>query len=198
MPQINLIYDKQVAVHQNERKVRGLFFTSVGIGVASVLLFGSLQLQAEVIRRDESQLNLKLSKLKPLVALTEANEKLTSSLLPRLQTLENAQKTSDKWAHILAHFTHNTPDGVWLTGVKGASDDPKKPISVTFDGKGADQKMIADLMLRAEGLPDLTNVNLKYSELRPGAEGTSIDFEVGAEVVGTDPTAAAKPTGSGT
>jgi Tfp pilus assembly protein PilN len=197
MPQINLVHDRQVAVSKNERKSRGLFFASVGIALVAVASFGSLSLKAESLGRDEAQVNLKLSKLKPLVAQTESNERQTSELVPKLQTLENAQKTSDKWAHILQHLTRNTPTGVWLTSLRGSSDDLKKPIAVTLDGKGGDQKLIADLILRAQALPDLANVNLKYSELRQDASVNDIAFEVSADVAGTDPQAA-KTTGSGT
>ncbi len=197
MPLINLVHDRQVAIRKNEQKARGLFFASVGILVVSVMVFGSLSLQADSFGRDQAQLSLRLSKLKPLVAETESNEKETANLLPRVDTLENAQKTSDRWAHILTHLTKNMPDGLWLTAVRGSSDDAKKPIGLTLAGKGADQKTIADLILRTESLPDLQNVNLKYSELRQDAEANSIEFEVVADITGTEPPVV-KPVGSGT
>jgi len=196
MPTINLVHDRQVAIRKSEQKARGLFFTSVGIFVGSVLLYGSLSLKADGLGRDQAQANLKLSQLKPLVAKTEFNEKLTNELLPRVDTLENAQKTSDRWSRILAHFTQNTPSGVWLTALKANCDDVKKPISLTLTGKGVDQKTIADLILRASSLQDLENVNLKYSELRQESENHAIDFEVGADVSGTEPVVP-KPAGSG-
>jgi Tfp pilus assembly protein PilN len=196
MPLINLVYDRQALIRKNERKARSFFFASVGILVLSVALCGSFLLQVDSLARDQAQLNLRLSELKPLVAETVSNERLTAELTPRLTTLEGAQKTSDRWTHILAHLTHNTPKGLWLTALRGTGDDPKKPIGVTLAGKGEDQKTIADLIIRAQALPDLVNVNLKYSELAQGGESHAIDFEVDADIAGTDP-AQDKPAGSG-
>lgn len=194
MPQINLVHDRQIATHRNERKSRVLFFAAVSFAALSVVVFGSLTLQAEALARDKARLSLRLSKLKPLVGQTEDNEKQIAALMPRLQTLEDAQKNCDKWAHILAHLTRNTPTGVWLTAVRGTAEDAKKPITVTIVGKGMDQKLIADLILRAQALPDLANVNLKYSEMQPGTDTNAIEFEFGADLAGTDP--AAKTAGS--
>ena len=191
MPQINLVHDRQLATHRNERKSRYLFFASVGVAGIAVLVFGSLTLQAEGLARDKARLSAQLSKLKPLVGQTEANEREIGALMPRVQTLEDAQKSSDKWAHILAHLAHNTPTGVWLTALRGSADDAKKPIAVTIMGKGNDQKLIADLIMRAQSLPDLENVNLKYSELQPGNDSNAIEFEFGGDLAGSDPNAVA-------
>ena len=186
MPLVNLVQERQQATRRNEGQARLLFFAFAGVAVLSLFGFGTLTLSAERVNHSAAEVQVQLAKLAPEQRKVEANERDIKNLQPRLETLMEAQAMTDKWNRILTHFVTETPAGTWLTAIHGSCQDPKKPVTVNLVGKGAEQRTIADFMLRAQAAEDLENVSLKFTEQRL-QDSDAVDFELDADVKGTTP-----------
>lgn len=190
MPLINLIHEQRALVRRREQQARIGFLIltgSVGIGV-----FGSaaLLLQTAFIRSEKARLNSELQRLEPLSREIVTNGNEMGRLQPRVKTLEDARKMTDRWRAILTHLTVNTPRETWLTTLRAVGDDPNKPVTLTFDGMGLAQAPIGELLLRTQNCEDLKNVRLNFTEERVTNQTKAISFEFLADVTGTEPATA--------
>ncbi|MEZ0325286.1 MAG: PilN domain-containing protein [Fimbriimonas sp.] len=187
MPYINLIQEQRASSRKNEVRARAGFFTFVGVGVVSVLSYGGLFLKNADLKDKEASLVLELQRLEPMKKQIEANKEIESGLQPRLVSLEEAQQLTDRWIHILNHFTTQTPKNTWLTNVRSAANDPQKGVMVSLIGMSTSQDPVGEFMQRVQNEPNLTGVNLKYTNEKPTLGGPAIEFELEAEVAGTAP-----------
>jgi Tfp pilus assembly protein PilN len=187
MPLINLVQERQQATRRNENQARILFFACVGVSGLSVFGFLTLSLVAVGVNATAARMKADLAKVAPQERIMQANERDFNALQPRLVVLQTATKMTDKWNRILTSLVTETPSGAWLTAIHGNCQDPKKPILVGLVGKGSEQRVIADLMLRTQTMDDLENVSLKFTEKHTDSEADTIDFELDADVKGTAP-----------
>jgi Tfp pilus assembly protein PilN len=106
-----------------------------------------------------------------------------NSLKPKLLTLIEAQKVSDKWEDILARLQTQTPSDTWLTGLQCPPATDDKPIDLVFTGTATAQQPISEFILRAQNQPYLDAVTLHFTqEKRSATGGRAIDFEMGAQI----------------
>jgi Tfp pilus assembly protein PilN len=117
----------------------------------------------------------------------ESIKQLESELQPRLTSLQDAQQLTDRWIHILDHFTTQTPRNTWLTNLRSAANDPQRGVMVTLIGMSTAQDPVGEFMQRAQNEPNLENLVLKYTNEKPTLAGPAIEFELEAEVAGTAP-----------
>ncbi len=187
MPYINLIEEQRAGARRNELRARVGFFTFIGVTSMSVLVYGALFLKTTALKEKEASLMFDLQRLEPLKKQIEANKLQESSLQPRLTSLQEAQQRTDRWIHILDHFTTQTPKGTWLTNVRSTMSDPSKGVMVSLTGMSTSQEPVGEFMQRVQNEPNLTGVNLKYTNEKPTLTGLAIEFELEAEVAGTAP-----------
>lgn len=185
MPYINLIEEQRLAIKANERMARTFFAVFVGILVAGGGTYGFLTFSAEAVAGQAAEVQAQNQKNAPIEKEIEANQQLLAELTPRLATLTDAQVITDRWNHILTHLTMQTPSQAWLTGVRCQSSDPAKPIEISFNGVAEAQAPIGEYTMRLQNLPDLENVNLKYTNEKLVADKTGTEFEIGASIVDT-------------
>jgi Tfp pilus assembly protein PilN len=185
MPYINLIEEQRLAIRANERSARTFFVVFVSVLVASAGAYGFFTFQAESLAGQAAEVEAQNQKNAPLVKEIEANQKLIAELTPRLSTLTDAQLMTDRWNRLLKHLTMQTPNSAWLTGMRCTFSDPLKPIEISFNGAAEAQAPIGEFMLRLQNLPDLENVNLKYTNEKLIATQTATEFEIGADIVDT-------------
>jgi len=185
MPLINLIQEQRVLARKNETKARMLFFSFVGVAAVSVVSFGYFMFQTDALMKEEATLQAQTQKMQPVITQIETNERAFSTLQPRLRTLEDAIASTDKWTGILNHLLVQTPQNMWLTGIRTTGADPTKPISVSFIGLSAKQQLVGEFIMRLQNCKTLENVSLKYTQEKIVDRGTGIEFEVNADVVGT-------------
>jgi Tfp pilus assembly protein PilN len=185
MPFINLIQEQRLEAKRSENKARLFFMSFIGSAVLSVGAIGFLMFQNEMLCSEESALNAKAQKLQPLVKRIEQNDNDYSEVQPRLTTLQNAQLITGHWSRILDHLTRQTPNETWLTAIRCVSPDPTKPVSITFAGLSTRQELVGDFIMRMQGCPDLTNVNLSFTREKLIADGRDIEFEVTSDIDGT-------------
>jgi len=79
-----------------------------------------------------------------------------------------------------------TPSQAWLTSVRSVVADPKQPIQITFSGLAVKQEVIGDFMLALQQSPDLENVNLSYTQEKPVAAGSQLEFQFQVSLKGTE------------
>lgn len=185
MPLINLIQDQRLVAKKNERTARVFFMSFAISGALSVLSFGSLLIMKESVQNEASDLRVKAQKIQPIVDEIDATNREYSKLAPRVTTLTGAQETSTRWNRVLDHLAVHTPTETWLTNLRAMQTDPKSPVTLNFQGLSKRQELIGEFILRLQGSADLTNVGLKYTQEKPAAVGSQLEFEVSGELEGT-------------
>ncbi|RYG88876.1 hypothetical protein EON77_00050 [bacterium] len=186
MPLINLIETRRIAARREERGVRIGLLTFCSTTAICILGYGFLFLQTEGLVQEQRTLTAAKEKLAPLLKRIDEDEKERSDLEPRLKTLGDAQKLTGRWGRIMQHMTTNTPRGAWLTSVRCVAQ-PDKPVSIALGGVGQDQSEAAEFMMRLQNDPDLDNVQLNFTQEKMLDKTSAIEFEVGADITGTEP-----------
>lgn len=187
MPFINLIHEQRIAAAREDRKSKLLFLTFVGVMLTSVGGFSAMTFASQQVHVEEAALQAQIERAKPLIAQTEANQLLQAKLTPRLTTLQNAQEDTQRWDHLLAYLSTQTPPQAWLTGVRCTSGDPKKGVTVTFQGLAMSQQPVAEMILRLQNSVDLSDVNLKYTQEKMIAQQKTTEYQIEAVLQGTAP-----------
>jgi Tfp pilus assembly protein PilN len=185
MPYINLIQEQRLQAQANERKARSLFFTFVGVLVASVSTYGYLTMESVFVSRQASVVEAQNKQNEPLVKQIEANGKALAELTPKLKTLEDAKIITDRWNRILNHLAVQTPEDAWLTGIRCSGSDPTKPIQVSFLGISTAQSTVGEFILRLQNQSDLENVNLDHTNEKYISDDKAFEFKVDADIAGT-------------
>jgi len=169
-----------------EQRARMLFGAFVMVLLVAIGAFGYFFFEDQVARRQLASLRKQVTQMKPLLDEIERNEKLLSAMAPRLSTLEQAQESTQKWQRVLDHLSRYMPESMWLTNMKADDKDPAKPVALGLTGLSPTQDDVGDLLLRLQACTDLKNVTLKYTTERIQGEGKGIEFNVDAEIVGTE------------
>jgi Tfp pilus assembly protein PilN len=187
MPFINLIHEQRVAAERADRKSKLFFLAFVAVMISSAGGFAVISFQNKGVHDLEAALQAQIERAKPLIAQTQANQLEKSKLTPRLSTLEDAQGDTQRWGRVLNYLTTQTPPETWLTAVRCASPDPKKPVNVTFAGVAMSQVPVGEFILRMQNSPDLGNVSLSYTQEKLIQQTKTTEFQVNAEINGTAP-----------
>lgn len=185
MPLINLIQEQRALARKSDAKARMLFFGFIGVASISVMSFGYFMFQTDSLMKEEATLQAQTQKMQPIITQIESDERVFSTLQPRLRTLEDAIGSTDKWTNIMNHLLVQTPENTWLTGIRTTGSDPTKPITVSFIGLSGKQQLIGEFIMRLQNCKTLENVGLKYTQEKVVDRGSGIEFEVGADVIGT-------------
>lgn len=185
MPYINLIQEQRLAAQASERKARSFFFIFVGALTVSVLSYGFLSVESMLVGGQAAAIDTQNKKNLPLVKQIEKNTKDLAELTPRLNTLQDAQTVTDRWNRILSHLVVQTPSTAWLTAIHCMSTDPTKPTQITFSGVSTAQAPIGEFIMRLQNLPDLDNVNLKYTNEKLISTTRATEFQLDCDIVGT-------------
>jgi Tfp pilus assembly protein PilN len=185
MPTINLIESRLIAtakLQQTNRMSKMIFLGTCSVmGMAYFALFG----QGLSLSNEERQLATRVNKMRPLIFQTEELKKEESGLKPKLQTLEDAQTLTNRWARLMVHLSRNTPPDVWLSSVRAAAMDAEKPIHVTFNGVSRTQTDASEMLLRMQNAEDLESVNLGGTQEKLLEKTTAYEFELNGDIVGT-------------
>ena len=187
MPLINLIHEQRLAARRSDRKSKTLFLTFVGAMLAGAGGFVVGSFEADRLHDEEASLQAQIERAKPLIAKTEENLRLTADLTPRLNTLEDAQKTTERWGRVLSYLTTQTPPQAGLTAIRCQGADPKRPIMVSFGGVALAQEPVGELILRLQNSDDLSNLTLKFTQEKLIDQAKATEFLVEADLAGTEP-----------
>jgi Tfp pilus assembly protein PilN len=187
MPFVNLIHEQRVAAERADRKSKLYFLAFVAVMLSSAGGFATLSFASKGVHDEEAALQAQIERAKPLIAQTKANNLEKESLTPRLSTLEDAVGDTARWNRVLTYLTTQTPNQAWLTSLRCASADPKKPVSVTFSGVAMSLEPVGETILRLQNSPDLGNVTLSYTQEKLIQATKTTEFQVMADLIGTEP-----------
>ncbi|MBI1755601.1 MAG: PilN domain-containing protein [Fimbriimonas ginsengisoli] len=197
MPYINLIQEQRLAVQNRERKARTFFLAFAVLGTASTLGFLTLFVESEVAQIEAVRLKSHIERTEPIVRQIEQQNAAFDSVSPKVKTLEDAQAITARWDRVLNHLAHQTPAEAWLTTVRSVAPDPTKPVNITFGGIAPAQEPVGEFILRLQNLPDLLDVNLKFTQEKIINQGRGIEFEINTNLADSaDPAEVPKETKS--
>ncbi len=185
MPFINLIEEQRRQSRRNDGRVRIAFFAAVTSATLVVLGWGAFAFRIDRVRSEQAHLRTKIQKQAPILSEITLNVKEAGILEPKVKTLEDGQKLTDKWSRILAHLTTQTPRDTWFTAIRSTDADEEAPTAVTFIGMSSGQEPISELILRLQNSKDLDAVNLKASRPKDFNGKPYAEFEIVAQVHGT-------------
>lgn len=186
MPLINLIQEQRSLVHRKEREARILVITTVAIGALSFLTSAAFVLETGRAGLEAVSLQQRKQKLEPLLGELERNQRKIAELDPRLKTLQTAVTDSQKWERVLQHLKVNTPEGIYLNGIKCVQNDPTQGVQVQFTGSSRSLDEIGSYVMRLEVSSDLDDVAMKFAQERVGADkNRALEFEIAGTLAGT-------------
>lgn len=186
MPLINLIHEQRLLVRQREQKVRILLLSSFAVGAFAFLATGFYLFNTARYQVMIGALEARKQALEPLSKQLRANERDQATLEPKLTTLTDATKATDKWNRLMNHLTVNVPGSLWLTAIRtNQSTDPDAGMTITFGGYSLNHDDIGEFLLRLESCSDLESVTLKFSQERAVERATLLEFEVSAVLKGS-------------
>lgn len=197
MPYINLIREQRLADRKKENAVRGAFLATLATGGVAFLVAGGLFVDAARLTLESVATENRKKQLKPLLDELKKNQDELDQLKPRLETLQQAQAVTLKWGNVLDHLTKNTPDGLWLTGVRSFQQDRTKPLVITFAGMSTTQETIGKMILQLQQSKDIENVTFKGSSERSAENNAKYyEFEITADLAGSKQNDAPKEKGA--
>lgn len=187
MPVINLIQEQRLVRQRQEQRARIALLTLAGTVVLGLFGYGILFFEGTALKFEVSRLDSDLTKMKPVIAQIEDNERQRALLSPRLKTLQDAQTQTNRWAHLLQYLRTQTPTDTWLTALQSNALEQDKPTTVVLQGTARAQKPISEFILRTENEPDLENVLLHFTQEKKSGVSTmrAVEFEVGADIAGS-------------
>jgi Tfp pilus assembly protein PilN len=179
MPLINLIAEQRSARRAGIRRTR---FTMMVWGVELLVCvgaFGFILWQVDKQNERLAELEAKNAALQPQLDVLDVGKKELSMLVPRLTTLQNAGKFTDRWIRILEHLSMEMPQGAWLTGIRiGQSKQDSEDVDVTFTGIAVNQELVGETMMRLNNSPDLGDMELKFTREKQNVASQGVEFEV--------------------
>jgi Tfp pilus assembly protein PilN len=186
MPLINLIREQRLAARQREQQAKTAMLGTLGVGALALIGAGALLLDTTRLNLEASNLEAKQKKLAPMLkSLDDATGEI-DRLKPRIETLQKAKETTQKWNTVLTHLSNNTPTGSWLTGIKTVQTDKTKPMIVTFTGMASSHESASEFTLRLTHCEELQNPTLKSTTEKMAEGNTKVyEFEVTAELKGS-------------
>ena len=185
MPFINLIQEQRLVAVKGERRARICFFTFIGSCVAVFVTWTGMAFQADRMRAEQARLRGEIQRQTPIISQINLNVKEAAILEPKVKTLEDGQKITDKWVRILSHLTVQTPKQTWLTGVRSVRVDEENPTTLTIQGMSPSQEPVAELILRLQNEKDLDGVNPKTTHAKDFNGRPFVEFDIIAHITGT-------------
>lgn len=191
MANINLISGRRAESVRMTQVAKGLFVLMVGCGLLAMAIMAFMlgqQFVADGHIREEKD---KLAKLKPIIEEIDAAKRDRNNLLPKLETLTQAQKRTKRWWDVMEGLKHAIPEETWLT--KFSVDQPGDAPTLGISGVTTTQRRVGETMMLLSAQPEhFTRVDLRYTQQDPNSD--NVVFELAAQLVSLEPP---KPEGEG-
>lgn len=194
MPTLNLILERRLAIRRDESQSRLLLILSGAAAGAGILGFLAIGFATIHDKAKIAQLREMEQREAPMLHNIDSDTKMSQALLPKIQILEQAQQTCNRWGRVMNFISHQTPPEVWLSSIRASGVDPSKPITATIMGTATAQDPVSEYVLRLQNSPDLENVTLKFTQAKQQLTVSETEFEIDADIKGT---AQAKPKAPG-
>lgn len=175
---INLIAARRAERRKLELIRGGMLRAMVGIVLmtAAVALIATLGITRTAIRiRD---VDVQTALLQDTVDKVNALQASIKSLQPRVNTLVQAQNSTDRWRGVLQSVSASLPDKTWVTSFQSKEPTNDKADSFTLTGQTVTQDRIGRTMLKLHDSVFVDRVDITFASQRQ--EGKGISFELSA------------------
>jgi Tfp pilus assembly protein PilN len=178
MPNVNLI-----AAHRDERKkierIAGQLFIALGTSVGIFVLLGFyLAARHLSLNADMAAAEARMQKLRPILSEINRIDSERSSLLPKVETLENAKIDTLRWRAVFQLVAQSTPSDTWLSQLSSTEGEEPK---ITLTGLTSSQTQVGQLMTNLQAHPLFAKVDLSYNQTLPPSPNDNVQrvqFEV--------------------
>lgn len=175
---INLIAARRAERRKMELIRGGMLRGMVGVVLmtAIVALVASLGMTRTAIRiRD---VDVQTSLLQDSVDKVNALQASIKTLEPRVNTLVQAQNSTDRWRGVLQAVSASMPDKTWVTSFQSKEPTKDKSDSFTLTGETVTQDRIGRAMLKLHRTTFVDRVDITFASQRQ--QGKGINFELAA------------------
>jgi Tfp pilus assembly protein PilN len=176
MPNINLIAVRRQAQKKIEQLSRSLFIgliTSLGIvGVLGTYLAA----QSFSLTNEKRELEISLSKLKPVLDEIKSYEEQRDQMTPKVETLEVAQVETLRWCAYLQAIADAIPRGAWLNSMSATvTPNPEEPAHIKLSGVAANDALVSETLMNLKNkAPLLQDTTMPGRRDLPPANGGTI------------------------
>ena len=188
MANINLISARRAERVRLTRVTRGLLAGIAGTTVVGFGAFSLLAFQLLAVNGRFGDVQAKLVKLRPILKQIEADQAERAVLQPKILTLTEAQKKTQRWFDILEGMKRAIPEETWLTNLaveKGTADQPG---ALRLTGTTVSQTRVGETMYRLTQQPNYyKKVDLRFTQTNQVETHSEVAFELVAQLVGTEP-----------
>ncbi|MDX1933808.1 MAG: PilN domain-containing protein [Capsulimonadales bacterium] len=183
MPNINLIAARREEKKKIERLTRQLFvglLGSVGILVTVILYVGARQVAAHASLAGAER---RWATVKPKLEEIEKLNQAKDALMPKVETLEQAQRETYRWRAVMQAISASIPEDAWIStmATAGAAED----MTINLTGIAANKTIIGETYRRLGRQPIFDGVELRSSKevpRTPGETVTRFSFDLGVHL----------------
>ena len=179
MANINLISARRAERVRLTKIARGLF---TGLIVSGVLSAGSVTFMLTrmvMASARAAHAEAKLVELRPVLEEIENAERERAELVPKLETLTQAQVRTNRWFGIMDGLRRVIPPQTWLTSL--AVQKSGEANLVKINGITVNQSRVGETMYRLTQQTEFyTKVDLGYTRTTTTADSENVEFELAA------------------
>lgn len=199
MPSINMIAPRRAEKRRLESAMRKLAVLIAVHLVFAVALGGWIFMKTLTTRATIAELNSQLQLLTPKIKKVAQLERQTAELKPKVDLLNTAKSRTMRWYNTLDKLTQSVPSATWLTRIGTTTGAGQTDAVLNINGVTCEQAKVGETMMRLHNNPDFRSVDLHYTQKGSAGRDTSLEFEIGAAMVGDDnnKSKGVTPNGSG-
>ncbi len=191
MANINLISTRRAERVRLTKIAKGLMFAAIatsGIGLGGVAFQ-----TAHIVGTNQAirGLDEELAKLNPILDQIKTDEEARRRLVPKLETLTEAQARTRRWYGIMEGMKRAVPEETWLTSLS-VERGGEGEMSIRVNGITANQSRVGETMYRlTQQAEHYQKVDLRYTQTIKLQDRENVEFELAAML--SQPEEAAKP-----
>jgi len=182
MANVNLISARRAERVRMARIAKGMIGGLFGAGLLGLGSVGYMTARLIVENARTAAINEQLKDLRPVLEEIKSADRERLALQPKLQTLTEAQKTTNRWFGVMDGLKRAVPEQTWLTNlsVEGAVEGPRM---LRINGMTVNQTRVGETMFRLTQQPDYyKQVDLRWTQTTRLEERDNVEFELAAHL----------------
>lgn len=191
MANINLISARRAERVRMTKIAKGLLVAAVA--TAGIGLGGVAFQTAHIVGTNQAIRGLddELATLNPILEQIKTDEEARRRLIPKLETLTEAQARTRRWFGIMEGMKRAVPEETWLTSLS-VERGGEGQMSIRVNGITANQSRVGETMYRLTQQPEhYEKVDLRYTQTIRVEDRENVEFELAAML--SQPEGPAKP-----
>jgi Tfp pilus assembly protein PilN len=180
MANINLISARRAERVRLTKVARGLAVALLASGVLSAGAVMFMLTRFVMAKQRVAQAESRLAVLRPILEEIEAAEQERRDLQPKLVTLTDAQKSTNRWFGIMEGLKRVVPEQTWLTNLS-VEGNPETGRIIRVNGISNNQSRVGETMYRLTQQPEYySKVDLRFTRTTQVETRENVEFELAA------------------